>query len=257
MASKYQKLHNKHVLVIGGTSGIGFGVAEASLASGAHVTVSSSSQSRVESTVKQLKSSFPDAPVRGYACDLSKATVEQEIESLFEKVGKVDHIVFTAGDALAITPLGEITYDKIIAAGQLRFFAPLLVAKVGSKYLNKNPFSSITLTTGSISQKPRPNWSVVAGYAGGLHAMTRNLAIDLKPIRVNLVSPGVIETELWDQASQGNEKTKQTLLENAVKSLPTGRIPQPEDVAEAYLYLMKDPNVTGTVVNSNSGELLV
>lgn len=95
MASKYQKLHNKHVLVIGGTSGLGFGVAEASLASGAHVTVSSSNQSRVDSTVQNLKSSFPQATVAGHVCDLSKPTCEKDIEALFEKVGKVDHIVFT------------------------------------------------------------------------------------------------------------------------------------------------------------------
>lgn len=95
MASKYQKLQNKHVLVIGGTSGLGFAVAEASLASGAHVTVSSSNPSRVESTVQKLKSSFPDAIVAGHVCDLSKPTVEQDIEALFAKVGKVDHIVYT------------------------------------------------------------------------------------------------------------------------------------------------------------------
>lgn len=96
MASKYQKLHNKHVLVIGGTSGIGFSVAEGSLASGAStVTVSSSNQSRVDSTVQKLKASFPQATVAGHACDLSKPTVEQDLEALFKKVGKVDHIVYT------------------------------------------------------------------------------------------------------------------------------------------------------------------
>lgn len=138
----------------------------------------------------------------------------------------------------------------------MRFVAPLLVAKVGAHYLNEGPFSSIVLTTGSISQKPRPDWSIVAAYAGGLHAMTRNLAFDLKPIRVNLVSPGEIETELWDKVMPGDEKGKQALFESIAKSMPTGRLGQPEDVAEAYLFLMKDPNVTGTVVDSNSGSLI-
>ncbi|KAJ4422543.1 hypothetical protein N0V82_002771 [Gnomoniopsis sp. IMI 355080] len=257
MASKYQKLQNKHVLVIGGTSGLGFAVAEGSLASGAHVTVSSSNPSRVESTLQKLKSSFPEATIAGHVCDLSKPTCEQDIEALFAKVGKVDHIVYTAGDKLATAPISEITYEKLIAAGQIRFFAALLVAKVGSKFLSPGPFSSITLTTGSISQKPRPNWSMIAGYGSGLHAMTRNLAFDLKPIRVNLVSPGAVETELWDQVTSGDEKEKQALFDAVAKSSPTGRLAQPEDVAEAYLFLMKDPNVTGTVVDSNSGALLV
>lgn len=256
MASKYQKLLNRHVLVIGGTSGIGFAVAEASLASGAKVTVSSSNPSRVDSAIQKLRESFPDGTVAGHACDLSKPTIEQDIEALFAKVGKLDHIVFTAGDKLATAKISDITYDKIIAAGQIRFFAPLLVAKVGSKYLSQGPFSSIILTTGSISQKPRPDWSIVAGYGSGLHAMTRNLALDLKPIRVNLVSPGAVETELWDQMS-GDEKAKQTMFEAVAKTVPTGRLAKPEDVAEAYLFLMKDPSVTGTVVDSNSGSLLV
>lgn len=254
MASKYQKLQNKHVLVIGGTSGIGFAVAEASLASGARVTVSSSNQSRVDAAVEKLKAEFPNGTSAGHACDLSKPTVEEDIKALFSKVGKVDHIVYTAGDKLHMAPISEISYEKIIAAGQMRFFAPLLVAKVGSKYLSPGPQSSITLTTGTISQKPSPDWTMIAGYAAGLHGMTRNLAVDLKPVRVNLVSPGAVVTELWDSFG---EEAKEKLLQKAAAAVPTGRVAQPEDVAEAYLFLMKDSNVTGTVVNSDSGNLLM
>lgn len=257
MASKYQKLQDKHVLVIGGTSGIGFAVAEGSLASGARVSVSSSNPSRVESAIQRLKSSFPDGIVVGHVCDLSKPTVEKDIEALFSKVGSVDHIVYTAADKLATMPVSEITYENLIAAGHLRFFAVLLAAKVGSRYLSPGPFSSIVLTTGSISQKPRPQWSAVAGYAGGLHSITRNLALDLKPVRVNLVSPGAVETEMWDAWAPGNEEAKTKMFESVAKGAPTGRLAKPEDVAEAYLFLMKDPNVTGTVVDTNSGTLLV
>lgn len=167
MASKYQKLLNKHVLIIGGTSGIGFGVAEASLASGAQVTVSSSNQSRVDATVEKLKKDFPDQKVSGYTCDLSKPTVEQDLEALFSKVGKVDHIVYSAGEKLAAAPVEEITYEKIVSAGQVRFIAALLAAKVGSKYLNPGPYSSITLTTGSVSQKPRPLVCIMISFLLG------------------------------------------------------------------------------------------
>lgn len=109
MASKYQKLHNKHVIVIGGTSGLGFAVAEASLASGAHVTVSSSNPSRVESTVQKLQSAFTGAKIAGHVCDLSKATVEKDIEALFTKVGKVDHIVYTGEPVLYFRDAGIFT----------------------------------------------------------------------------------------------------------------------------------------------------
>jgi NAD(P)-dependent dehydrogenase (short-subunit alcohol dehydrogenase family) len=150
---KYNKLAGKRVLVIGGSSGsyshphfymcsfwqiqgIGFAVAEASLESGASVTISSSSSSRVESAVEALRKSYPEGKVAGYSCDLSKPTLEQDIEALFKQTGKVDHIVFTAGDRLATIPLQEITLESIQRAGQIRFIAPLLLAKVGSRYLS-------------------------------------------------------------------------------------------------------------------------
>lgn len=81
-----------------------------------------------------------------------------------------------------------MTYDNVVQAGQVRFFAPLLLAKFIHKYLENSAESSYTITTGSISEKPMPKWSVVAGYAAGLHALVRNLALDLRPIRVSLPS---------------------------------------------------------------------
>lgn len=190
----------------------------------------------------------------GYACDLSKPTLEQDIEGLFKQVGKIDHIVFTAGDKLAAMPLQEITLEKIHAAGQIRFAAPLLVAKIGSKYLEKSSNTSIILTTGSVAERPIPNWSVVCGYAAALHGLTRNLAIDLKPIRVNLVSPGGLTTELWKDMK--NEQ-KEKMYKGWAETNPTGHAGTPEEVAEAYLWLMKDSNVTGRIAASDSGHLLI
>ncbi|KAL3418836.1 short chain dehydrogenase [Phlyctema vagabunda] len=253
MASKYQKLQDKHVLVIGGTAGIGLGVAEGALASGASVTISSSNPKRVESAVAGLKEAFPSSKIAGYVCDLSKPSLEQDIEALFEKTGKVDHIVFSAGDKLASMPITSLTLEQIVAAGQVRCFAPMLVAKVGRKYLSPGPTSSITLTTGTVSQRPNPGWVVPGTFATGLHGLTRGLALDLKPIRVNCVSPGVVDTDLWETMGV---KNKEAMFKAYAEKFPTGRIAKPEDVAEAYLWLMKDPNVTGSIVDSNSGTLL-
>jgi hypothetical protein len=78
-------------------------------------------------------------------------------------------VIFTAGDALSSMKISEITLPKIKDAGQIRFFAPLLVAKHAAKYLTPGPESSIILTTGSVGDHPIPEWSVIAGYASGLH----------------------------------------------------------------------------------------
>lgn len=131
--------------------------------------------------------------------------------------------MFTAGDALAMIPIQDATLESIQKAGQIRFFAPLLVAKVAIKYLNPGHKSSIVLSTGSVSEKPMPNWSVIASYAAGLHGMTRNLALDLKPIRVNLVSPGMVDTELWKIMS---EDQKSAAFKAASDKHPTGNVGQ-------------------------------
>jgi len=254
VTQKYNKLAGKHVLVIGGTSGIGFSVAEASLESGARVTISSSSDSRVKSSISSLQKSYPDGKITGRTCDLSKDSLEDDVSALFSKVGKVDHIIYTAGDSLAQMPLSSITLPSIIAAGQIRFFAPLIVAKIGSKHLNPGPESSIVLTTGAVAERPHEGWSVIASYAAGLYGMTRNLALDLRPVRVNCVSPGAVDTELWKGMG---EDEKKMMFERIGGNVLTGRVGRPEDVAETYLWLMKDSNVTGFVASSNAGSTLV
>jgi len=256
MASKYQRLAGKHVLVIGGTAGIGFCVAEASASAGANVTVSSSRESSVRSAISSLEKNYPSSKVRGYVCDLSKSTLEQDLEQLFEQVGEVNHIVITAGDRVEILPLQEITLEKFQKAGHVRFLAPMLIAKVGSRYLSAGPDSSIVLTTGLSSEIPIPNWSIISSYAAGLHGMTKALALDLAPIRVNLVNPGAVVTDLWDKIGLTKDEIQESFKNMKVTNL-TRDIAQPEDIAEAYLWLMKDRNVTGTVANSDSGAKLV
>ena len=155
-------------------------------------------------------------------------SLEADIEALFQstcKDGKVDHIVVTAGDALATTSIHESTLESIQRAGQVRFFAPLLIAKVGIKFLNPGPSSSIILTSGTVAERPIPNWSVVASYAAGLHGMTRNLALDLAPVRVNLVSPGAVDTELWKDMS---EDRKAAMFKGIAAKVPTGHVGKSE-----------------------------
>lgn len=242
---------NSSVVIIGGSSGIGFGVAKRSLAEGARVSIVSSNHARVSKAVTYLKESFPNGQVTGYTCDLSSDDVESRLEDLFSKIGDgVDHIIYTAGDALAVQPLQEIDIGVIRKAGQIRFIVPLLVAKIASRILKKSYTSSITLTGGAVSQKPHPNWSVVASYASGLVGMVQNLAVDLKPVRVNLVIPGAVDTELWGS-------NREAALQQAATHTALGKVGLPEDVAEAYIYFMKDTNATASTVSTNGGSLVV
>jgi NAD(P)-dependent dehydrogenase (short-subunit alcohol dehydrogenase family) len=198
-ATKYtSKLYATRILIIGGSSGIGYAVAEACLEFGARVAISSSNPERVNAAVEKLQSSYPSkkGDVCGVVVDLGKAeTLESELENVLKSSAqklndgndgaKLDHVVFTAGDALATIKLADMTYQNIVAAGQVRFFAPLLLAKFLPRYLEGSYRSSYTITTGMIAESTIPDWSVIASYAGGHHSMVRNLALDLRPIRVS------------------------------------------------------------------------
>ena len=256
-ATKYtSKLRGSRVLIIGGSSGIGYGAAEACLEYGATVILSSSQSKRLDSAISTLLEAYPSAKSRlsGHACDLGDSkNLESNIKALFESTGEVNHVVFTAGDPLALGPFAETSLDIIQQAGMVRFFAPLLVAKYALGYMPRTASSSITMTSGSIAVKPMPGWAVVNSYATGLFGMTRGLALDLAPIRVNCIAPGAVETPLWNMLPEDQrEKLKLSLKEK----MTTGAVGRTEDVAEAYLYLLRDENCTGSIISTDGGGLL-
>lgn len=241
-------IQNSTVLVIGGSSGIGYGVAKKCLTEGANVHIASSNASRVQESTDSLKQTTSNAQITGHVCDLASQDVESHLEKLLNAVGPLDHLAFTAGDKLPIKSLDSINLDAIHRAGHIRFAVPLLLGKLAPRFLKPGFQSSIILTTGSVSEKPFPNWSLVAGYATGLHGMTRSLALDLKPLRVNLVSPGAVEMPLWGPNGAPDTVKDHTAL---------GKIGNIDEVAEAYVYLMKDTNATGSCISTNAGALLL
>lgn len=203
--TKYNtKLHNKRILIVGGSSGIGYAVAEASLEFGAIVTIASSNPSRIEKAVQNLQTAYPSAKDRitGYACNLNdEATLEHNIIALLGNLPgdkKLNHVVFTAGESIPVTPLSETNVEKIRGAMTTRYIAPLILAKHLPPYIASSPDSSITLTTGVVTEKPIPNWSSIAGGRSAVLGLGKALALDLRPVRVNVVSVGAVETGTWD-----------------------------------------------------------
>ncbi|KAI0835491.1 NAD(P)-binding protein, partial [Hypoxylon sp. FL0890] len=255
--AKYNKLAGQHVLVIGGSNGIGRGVVEGSLESGARVTLSGSSPQSAARAVAEVKAAYPSGSLIGLSCDLSKDTVEEDLDNLLNEAKKaqgqdIDHIVLTAADPLITMKPQEFTLEKIRKVAKLRFEVPILLGKVADKHLRKSPETSLTLSTGGIAEHPAPGWSVIAFTCAGLTGLTRNLALDLKPTRVNAVEPGFVDTGLWEASGfTAEQKAAEFAKWNA--KLPTGRVGQVEDVVEAYLYLMKDRNATGEIVATRSG----
>ncbi|KAK3169356.1 hypothetical protein OEA41_008739 [Lepraria neglecta] len=265
MAPKYSnKLTGKRILVIGGTSGIGFCVAEACVEFGAIVTVASSRQEKIDNTIKRLTTSYPDAKGRisGHIVDLASSDVEAVLTTLFDSATaegehKLDHIVNTAGDALSLKKITDVTVAHVQQYGHVRFVSALMMAKLAPRYLHRSSASSITVTGGISSTKPPPGWSVLVGWGAGKEGMVRGLAVDLAPLRVNLVSPGAIDTEYLDRVAGGDAGRKEQLVALYGSKNLLGKCGSPEDTAEAYLYVMRDTFVTGQVVRTEGGYLLV
>ncbi|KAI1755856.1 short-chain dehydrogenase [Xylaria castorea] len=267
--AKYNKLAGKHVVVIGGSRGIGRGVVEAAIESGARVTLVGSSQQSADSAVSSVKAEYPDAQLVGLGCDLSQPTIDQDLDALLtraaELTGEIDHIVYTAADSLTLGKLEDVTPDAALKAAHMRFLAPVMVGKAAQKHLagaangalgKAGRDKSLTLTTGSIASKPHPGWSIIAYFAAGLTGLTRNLALDLSPIRVNAVEPGVVSTGLWDSGFESVEE-REAGLQKMFGHLPVGKAGTVEEVAEAYMYLLRDSNATGEIVQTRGGQLLI
>jgi NAD(P)-dependent dehydrogenase (short-subunit alcohol dehydrogenase family) len=172
--SKYlNKLQSKRVLVFGGTSGIGFCVAEAAVEYGAVVFISSSTPEKLERALTRLRTAYPEASdrIHGFPCDLSKReSQESDIEALLKKVtndgaDKLDHIAFTAGDlifdpAQGPPQLAQVSAELIFKLSVVRIVAPVIIAKLLPKYMHIAQQSSYTITGSAGSVRPPPGFAV-------------------------------------------------------------------------------------------------
>jgi NAD(P)-dependent dehydrogenase (short-subunit alcohol dehydrogenase family) len=261
------RLQDAHVLVFGGTSGIGFGIANLCLSQGSTVVISGSKQPKVDEKVELLRSYYPSLPadrISGYACDLAdEENLEANLTQVFEKITqggekKLDHIAFLAGDVPKLPQLHEAKIEDTLGLVKVRFQSCVLIGKLltSGKYMHVSPSSSFTLTGGVNTTKPMPGWSFGAAFGGALQGLTRGFAVDLKPIRVNMIEPGAIKTELWNgfagRFPDGVEGFERMLKQKTL----TGTVGLPSDTAEAYAWLMRDRFVTGTLAGTNGGSLL-
>ncbi|KAH4807783.1 hypothetical protein HBH61_128510 [Parastagonospora nodorum] len=260
------RLKGTHVLVFGGTSGIGFATANLALSKGAQVTISGSGQPKVDDKVTLLRSFYPDLPasnVAGFVCDLKDQTnIEANLKGIFENATdrgskKIDHVVFTAGGGDDTGKLGDVTVESTLKPLFLRLAVPAIIARLISSgaYVPVSDSSSFTVTSGTNTYKPMPGWTTIAAAGASIDGLVRGLATDMAPIRINCVVPGAIETELLQRylgkiGEDGANKMKETV--SLAKTLG-----QPEDIAEAYAYLMRDRFATGSFVTSDGGRLLV
>jgi NAD(P)-dependent dehydrogenase (short-subunit alcohol dehydrogenase family) len=241
------KSGNDKILIVGGSSGMGLALAKRCLAAGSRVIIAGRSEEKLRRARETLGK---PALLHTAVVDIAD---ESQVAALFDRIGALDHIVSTAADidgAYELLPSLQLEAARKVVESKV--FGPLLLAKYGAPKLS--PQGSLTFTSGIAAYRPAARGSVVAAVNAALEGLVRALAVELAPIRVNVVSPGWVDTPIWSLVA--GDKKDDTLGAMA-KRLPVGRVGQPEDIADAISFLMRNTFTTGTTLHVEGGHRLV
>jgi NAD(P)-dependent dehydrogenase (short-subunit alcohol dehydrogenase family) len=234
-------LQDKKILVVGRGSGIARAVTERARAEGAQVVVAGRNAAA-------LAAAYDDP---GITADMVDLTDDASIRALAERLGAVDHVVSTAS-ARARGTLAELTREKITLSFDTKVIGPVMLAKYLAPQVNNG--GSFVLFSGVNAFKVNVGYLGVAITNGAVDFLTRSLAVELAPIRVNAISPGVIDTGAWDTMGQDG---KDAYFAHISAANPAGRIGTTHDIADAVLFAMTNTFMTGVMLKIDGGEPLV
>jgi NAD(P)-dependent dehydrogenase (short-subunit alcohol dehydrogenase family) len=235
------------ILIVGGSSGMGLALARRCLEEGAHVIIAGRSEAKLSAARDGLGR---QGTLETAVVDISR---EDEVAALFERIGRLDHIVSTAAAIEgAYRLLPEIELKAAQRVVESKFYGPLLLAKHGAPKLP--PTGSLTFVSGIAAYRPAARGSVVAAVNAALEGLVRALAVELAPIRVNAVSPGWVDTPIWELVA-GDAKNE--TLAAMARRLPAGRVGRPEDIADAIRFLIGNRFTTGETLHVEGGHRLV
>ncbi|HEX6355559.1 SDR family oxidoreductase [Actinophytocola sp.] len=250
-------LHGTTVVVIGGSSGMGKGVARSAAALGASVVVTSRSADRLDDAVKQVTDGIPDAvPPRAFVCDL---TDDESVNALFGQLERLDHLVITAtpgsgGGAFLDT---DVEDARGVVDGKL--WGSWRAARAGARLMIDGPGASpaersILFNTGGMAVRPVAGRATISVAFAAVEALTRALAVELAPLRVNALRPGLTDTEMWSSVPDAD---REAIFSEFARTAPARRVGTPADQGGAATFLMTAPFVTGAVLDVDGGILLI
>lgn len=240
------RVHDR-VVVIGGSSGMGLEIAKKLLAAGAEVVIAGRSEERLHAA----RTILGVARVEAVTADIGERS---QVAALFARAGRLSHVVVTAAD-LPYGPLLDLTEADMMRAVRSKLLGPLFVAQESAPRLS--PGGSITFTSGIAARRPMRSGSAAAALNSGLEGLVRALALELAPIRVNAVSPGWTDTPIWGVMPGMTAERKREVFASMAARLPVGRVGQPEDIADAVVFLMRSQFSTGAVLDVDGGHRLV
>jgi NAD(P)-dependent dehydrogenase (short-subunit alcohol dehydrogenase family) len=241
LSNTLDMLTSKKVLVIGGSSGIGLAAAKALANIGANVLVASRNAQRLSKAAAQVGHMAQTAVL--------DTTNDAEVEAFLRDAGRFDHVVISAAQKPG-GPSRRLELSDAYAAMNSKFWGAYRVARA----VNIASGGSLTFVSGFLSVRPSPNSVLQGAINAALEALSRGLALKLAPVRVNTVSPGLVATPLWNKLST---EARQKMYDSAEASLPARRVGQPEDIANAIVYLVTTPYATGSTVLVDGGGTIV
>lgn len=233
---------DQKVVVLGGSSGVGLATVSWLAAAGASVVAVGRNQEKLDKALDGLEG---HGRVVGEALD---CTDRAALDRFFSRVGPVDHLVLTLSGGEGGGQFSELDLTALRRGFEAKFWPQLEAAQAGLPYLRRG--GSLTFVTAISARIANPGTAGLGAINGALESMIGTLARELAPLRVNAVSPGVIDTAWWDKMP-ANVKTE--LFAQQAETLPVRRVGKPEDVAHALRFLMENGFMTGAVIECDGG----
>jgi NAD(P)-dependent dehydrogenase (short-subunit alcohol dehydrogenase family) len=232
-------LKNQKIVIAGGSSGIGLATAQLLSATQASVIVTG----RDLNKLAKVKTENPGIEIFGI-----DSGDDQELSGFFQQVGKFSHLVITVSGAKGAGPFATLSLEDLRAGFEAKFWPHLKTIQAALPYLEKN--GSITIITASSTTSRLPGTSGLAAINGALEMMVPILAKELQPLRINAISPGVIDTDWWNFL---NPSDKQTSFEEFSKQIDVGRVGQPAEVASLIYSVVTNGYINGSVIYCHGG----
>jgi len=234
--------HQLKTVVIGGNSGMGLATAKLLRSLEHQIVIAGRSEEKLEKAKEVI------GKADSYVLDVKNET---DVARFFDSVGAFDHLVTPAAGFITGS-LFKLPLEEAKRFFDSKFWGQYLAAKHGAPHIRAG--GSITFFSGVAGQKPFMNFAAGSAINAAVEGLTRALALELSPIRVNAISPGTVVTPVWDVMP---EKARLKAFEDAATRLPAKKVGQPEDIAEAVAYLIRCGYATGSVVRVDGGALII
>ncbi|MBI3236158.1 MAG: SDR family oxidoreductase [Chlamydiales bacterium] len=232
----------QRVVIVGGSSGMGLSSAKLLAGLGYEVILGSRSREKLDKALQEVEGA------KAYPIDVLQ---EDSIVRFFASIGPVDHLVITASDFI-MGPFQELAVEKAKHFFDSKFWGQYLVAKHAAVQLKSH--GTITFFSGIAGHKAVKNLSVAASINQAIGGLTRVLALELAPIRVNAIAPGMVATPIWDGVPV---KEREAFFKEAGSSLPVRRVGEAKDIAQVVRFLIECGYMTGEVVCCDGGDRLI